>query len=105
MVYICISAKAKKVTIIAAGYGKRIKEQVLKDIAGAKGHHLLFKNVDDLAKKVDVIVADACGKNKIEASQYQPEVPVAFISYRPFAGPGHVTYPPLNLRPEMKRAG
>ena len=34
----------------------------------------------------------------------------AYLCHRPFAGPGHVTYPPFNFKtwhcePEMKRAG
>ena len=69
--YIHISTKAKNVELIAVGYGINIKEDILKDIAGSNGHVELFDNIDELIKNIDAIVANACGKNKIE-SYYRP---------------------------------
>ena len=57
--------------IITIGYGKNLNREILKNIAGSNGHVLLFKDVAELIKNIDAIVADACGKNKIE-SYYRP---------------------------------
>ena len=57
--------------LIAVGYGKKINQDILKDIAGSNGHVLRFSDVAELIKNIDAIVADACGKNEIE-SYYRP---------------------------------
>ena len=52
----------KGVTIVAVGYGRRVKEETLIEIAGDNGHHLKFDDIGSFLKQVELIVSQTCGE-------------------------------------------